>query len=64
MEFCFIYKPSYGIIFEAFTVVTINNDVLLDVKPSGSSKNRRFRGMYCLHHQGKKNQRARGVSSN
>jgi hypothetical protein len=33
--------------------------VFWDVTPCGCCKNRRFGGMYCLHYQGDKSQRAR-----
>jgi cytidine deaminase len=33
--------------------------VFCDVTPCGSCKNRRFKGTFCLHQQGEKNQRAR-----
>jgi hypothetical protein len=45
--------------------VTTKNAVFLDVAQCGSCKNRRFGGMWHLHPQGDKNQRARNnVSSN
>jgi hypothetical protein len=37
--------------------VTMKNAVSWDVMPCGSCKNRRFGGMYRLHHQGDKNWR-------
>jgi hypothetical protein len=43
----------------------LKNAVLWDVTSCGSCKNRRFRGMYCLHHQdGKKQQARNNISSN
>jgi hypothetical protein len=43
----------------------MKNAVFWNVTPCGSCKNRRFGGMYRLHHQGDKNWRARNnVSSN
>jgi hypothetical protein len=36
-------------------VVTMENAVFWDIMPCGSCKNRRFRGMYCFHHQSDKN---------
>jgi hypothetical protein len=35
-------------------IITVKNDVLWDVTPCGSCKNRRFGGTYHLHHQGDK----------
>jgi hypothetical protein len=32
--------------------LTMKNGFILDVKPCGSCNNRRFGGMYRLHHQG------------
>jgi hypothetical protein len=50
---------------EVFTAVTMKNAIFWDVMLCVSCKNRRFGGMYCHHHQGNKNQRARNnVSSN
>jgi hypothetical protein len=45
----------------------LKNTVFCDVTPCGSCKNRRFGGMYRLHHQGDKNRRTRktlAVTSN
>jgi hypothetical protein len=45
--------------------MTKKNAVFWDVTSCGSRNNRRFEGKYRLHHQGKKNRRARNnVSSN
>jgi hypothetical protein len=44
--------------FEVFTAVAMKNTVFWDVMPCGFYKNRYFGGMYCLHYQGDKNQRA------
>jgi hypothetical protein len=42
----------------------VKNTLFLDVIPSGSSKNRRFAGMYHLYYKGERNQRAKNnVSS-
>jgi hypothetical protein len=58
-------KPTFKVRFEVFIVVTMKNAILWDVTLCGSCKNQRFGGMYCLHHQGEKNQQARNnVSSN
>jgi hypothetical protein len=43
------------------TLNTTKNGVFWDVTPCGSCKNRRFRGTYCLHHQGDKNRWTRNV---
>jgi hypothetical protein len=51
--------------FEIFRAVTMKNFIFWDVTPCGSCKNQCFRGMYCLHHQGVKNWRARNnISGN
>jgi hypothetical protein len=43
----------------------LKNAVIWDVAPCGCCKNQHFGGMYCLHHHGDKNRRARNnVSSN
>jgi hypothetical protein len=45
--------------------VTMKNVVFCDITRCGSCKNRTFRGIYHLHHQGYKNQRTRkNVKSN
>jgi hypothetical protein len=41
--------------FEDFTAVTMNNAVFWDIRPCGYCKNRHFRRIYRLHHQGNKN---------
>jgi hypothetical protein len=41
--------------FKVFKAVTMKNAVFWDVMPCGSCKNRRFRGMWCLHDQINKN---------
>jgi hypothetical protein len=47
------------------TEPVMKNGVFWDVTSRGSSKNRRFRGAYRLHHQGDKNRRTRNnVSRN
>jgi hypothetical protein len=38
------------------------NAIFWDMKPYDSSKNRRFGGTYCNHHQGGRNRRARNAS--
>jgi hypothetical protein len=48
---------------EVFTVVIMKSAIFWDVTLCGSCKNQRFKGMYRLHHQGDKNQRATNVSS-
>jgi hypothetical protein len=51
--------------FEVFTAMAMKHALFWVVTPYVSCKNRRFGGMYRLHHQGDKNQRARNnVSSN
>jgi hypothetical protein len=50
--------------FEVLTVVTMKNAVFWTVMPCGSCENRRFAGMYCLHHQSGMNQRARNSNWN
>jgi hypothetical protein len=55
------------VIFEVFTEVATKAAVFRDVTPYGSCKNRRFRGIYRLHHQGEKIHQARtnlAVTSN
>jgi hypothetical protein len=42
----------------------MKNGVLCDVTPCDSCKNRRFWGIYCLHHQSDKNRWNRNVSRN
>jgi hypothetical protein len=42
--------------------VTKKNAVFWDVTPSGSCKNRCFRRMYHLHHQGDKNRQTSNIS--
>jgi hypothetical protein len=49
--------------FDVFTVVTMKNSVVWDLKLCGSCKNRRFGGTYRHHHQGDKNRRSKNVSS-
>jgi hypothetical protein len=49
---------------EIFMAVTMKNAIFWDDTPCGSSKNRRFGGMYRLHHQGDKNLRTRSIVSN
>jgi hypothetical protein len=43
----------YIVRFEVFTVVTMKKAVFWDVAPCRSCVNRRFRGMYRLHLQGR-----------
>jgi hypothetical protein len=54
-----IYQPVFQL-----NNIAENNPVFWDVTSCGSFKNRRFRGLYCLRHQGDKNRRAIKVSSN
>jgi hypothetical protein len=42
----------------------MKNAIFWDVTSCSSSKNRRFRGIYRLYHQGDKNRLTRNVSSN
>jgi hypothetical protein len=50
---------------EVFTAVNMKNAVFWDVTPCDSCKNRRFGGIYRLHHRRDRNRRARSnVSSN
>jgi hypothetical protein len=50
--------------FEIFKAVIMKNAIFWDVTLCGSCKKRHFAGMYHLHDQGEKNQRARNnVSS-
>jgi hypothetical protein len=46
------------------TISKSKNAVCWDIAPHGSCQNRRFRGTYRLHHQDKKNQCVRNISSN
>jgi hypothetical protein len=48
------------ILFAIYT--SMKNAVFLDVTPCGSCKNQHYRGTYCLHHQGEKNQWARNIT--
>jgi hypothetical protein len=45
--------------FEAFKAVTMKYAIFCNVTPCDLCKYRRFGGIYCLHHQGGKNQQAR-----
>jgi hypothetical protein len=44
-------KAVTNVRIEVFIAVTMKNDVILDVTPSGSSKYHHFGGTYHLHHQ-------------
>jgi hypothetical protein len=57
-------KKKNKVRFEVFTAVAMKNTVLWNVMQSGSCKNRRFKGMWCLHQQGDKNRHARNINSN
>jgi hypothetical protein len=58
------YNNRIKVRFEVFTAVTRKNASFGMLAPSGSCKNRRFRGTCHFHHQGDKNRRGRNVSSN
>jgi hypothetical protein len=50
--------------FEGFMAVAMKSAIFWDVTRCGSYKNRRFRGMHCLHHQDGEKQWARNSCSN
>jgi hypothetical protein len=62
---CIHHERLQGVVrFEVFTKVTMKNSVFWDVTPCCSCKKRHFGGMYRLHLQEEKHQRARNnVSS-
>jgi hypothetical protein len=49
-----IMDKDHKVIFEVFMAVTLKNAVFWDVMPCNSCVNRRFRGTYHLHLQGRK----------
>jgi hypothetical protein len=50
-------------IYSTLLDVSVLDAIFWDVTPLGSCKNQRFGGKYRLHRQGRKNQRAKNVSS-
>jgi hypothetical protein len=54
--------PKIGVNWSMIIKSLARNAVFWDVTPCGSSKNRRFRGTYHLHHHGYMNRRARNNS--
>jgi hypothetical protein len=59
-----VIKITECVRFEVFAAVIMKNAIIRDVMLCGFCMNRRFSGIYHLHHQGDKNRQARNIASN